>query len=51
MKSKPVLVRGIEIVTERDMWDANSPYTYRAGKYYGRVRYAGQEQHTQGERC
>lgn len=36
----PRLVRGVNLTTERDMWQSEKHYRFRSGKYYGRVRYA-----------
>ncbi|BEL98972.1 hypothetical protein SM14VA2_13850 [Serratia marcescens] len=35
----PRLVRGVNLTTERDMWQSEKHYRFRSGKYYGRVRY------------
>jgi len=37
---KACLVRGVEITTERDMWQQIKHYRFRSGMYYGRIRYA-----------
>ncbi|WP_337049996.1 hypothetical protein [Serratia fonticola] len=35
---KPRRVRGVQVITERDMWQFSKGYRWRSGKYYGRIR-------------